>query len=163
MFNFAAENKTTTAARPVPRKLKFYIMTKEKFAFAFDHASFCIFGALICGLLSLLPLQYIGGADDRRLFCCWFFFILFACGALELFIGVIITFRRGLKYYDEEQAAEEARARYYASRAPRRVRTATTRKASPVFWNSSRAEQLAPHTSAAGWIAKPAIITMMQQ
>lgn len=96
-------------------------MTKEKFAFAFDHASFCIFGALICGLLSLLPLQYIDGADDRQLLWCWFFFILFACGALELFIGVIITFRRGLKYYDEEQAAEEARARYYASRAPRRV------------------------------------------
>lgn len=75
-------------------------MTKEKFAYAFDYASMWVFGALICALLSLLPLQYIDGADDRRLLCCWFFFILFACGALELFFGVIITFRRGLKYYD---------------------------------------------------------------
>lgn len=94
-------------------------MTKEKFAYAFDYASMWVFGALICAVLSVYPLLNIYAGSDLDINV--FFFVFFAVGAIASAVCVALSFREGMKNYDEEQAREEARARYYASRAPRRV------------------------------------------
>jgi hypothetical protein len=122
LFNFATKSKTTTAARPVPRKLNFYIMTKEKFYFAFEEAFFMLFGFVISVLMSLLGLTGVADAQtaDGRLIG-WTFFGAFALLAVCAAIEYVNDFREGLRGYDIERQMEEARTRYYASRAPRRV------------------------------------------
>lgn len=94
-------------------------MTKEKFLFAFDYADFWAFATLLLSLLSVYPLCNVctGVNIDINVF----FVVFFAVGAIASAVCVALSFREGLKYYDEEQAREAARAKYYASRAPRRV------------------------------------------